>query len=176
MNDTIVPMRSAKSRYHHVLSHLYVIGERWHRVAPGLPPSPRQKARLSGCSDYHLQPRFPAGEDSFQSACEECRDYILSEHKNYMEPAYLHSVESARQIGRRKTVQYKGQPQEIYLGDNAVFTIVSCEDSPEGRQVITAFRVIPKRHKGQEPTEGEFLEAAVDKFNDKTSILTGGEK
>ena len=164
--EAIGDLTGRASRFAHVIKHLYARDERWILAAPELPALPRQVAREAGCRALELN----ATRSSYHSACSSCQDHVLQDHDRHLRPAYRRALETALAADRWGSLNDPERVGEAFVGDNGVFVITRRRPHTGERNVATAYRVVPRGVHPDDATAEDFVNAAIRKLRDKTSL------
>lgn len=158
-----------KSRFDHVIKHLYEPKERWDLFVHSLPANPRENAVEHGCVRGSIMSACP----DWYAACTSCRKHVLDDNDQFYQPAYQNAIVTASEAGRNgycKDSEERGG--EAFVGSNGVFVIVRTSRA-NGRYVATAYRIVPKGVRHRAVTNQDFYYEAFKKLRDKTSYVTG---
>lgn len=173
-SNEVLPIAAPESRFSHVIKHLHSARERWDMIVEDLPIDLLMEAERAGCDRDEMRHKV-AG---YFSVCDGCRAHILQDHDRYYEPAYLHAVESGGNCG--SVGQAPAVPDAIFIvGQNGVYTVLkptrSSGPGPRLKQlsVVTAYRIRPRVPSGCNLVAQDFLDAALDKLQDKTDWKLG---
>lgn len=167
--NKVLPIVEIPSRFRHVIKHLYDVRERWDMTIHGFRPDFWVGAMRSGCDRGALL-KMHTG---YYDVCVSCQTHVLKDHDLYYEPAYEHAVKSGRHNGwNAKPMDAAGG--EVVVGQNGVYTVLkptrSSGPGPRQKQlsVVTAYRIRPRVPSGCVLVAQDFLDAALDKLQDKT--------
>ncbi len=159
----VAPILEERSRFQHVVKHLYRKAERWYQVVPALGRDAFERAWAAGCPRALLDRRYPDPDDAPPA----CKAHVLVDHDEHLAPAYLRAVSTADKAGDFARLDRTGWG---FVGERGVFVIVRETGRERRPEVKTAYRVVPRR--GRRPED--FRKAALRKLRDKSSIRSGG--
>lgn len=162
------PLQGERSRFQHVVKHLYRPSERWEQVAEHGGRQAREAAWDSGCSPTAVDRPYPDPDNCAPG----CAKHVLRDHDRHLRPAYVRAIETgvrADRFGGLPAEKGRG-PGWLVVGDQGVSVVVRLVKRSYA-EVKTAYRVVP-RGRGRRPED--FRYAAVRKLRDKSSY-TGGE-
>ncbi|MES2639721.1 MAG: hypothetical protein V4850_09565 [Myxococcota bacterium] len=157
-----------RSRYSHVVKHLYARVERWDLAVPELARELRGRAGLAGCTPANLGHgwRWP-------SVCQDCREHVLGDHARHYLPAAIDAVRTGALAGNHREVETAQGRRELFVGDNAVQVLLRTPAADGSQAFLTALRDPPS---GRNPTNEDFYRRAVRKMRDKASLGSGGTR
>jgi hypothetical protein len=163
----VLPMRDERSRFQHVVKHLYQPRERWEQVVTCGGARARAEAWAAGCAPAVLDRRHPDPADCAPA----CVQHVLDDHDRHLQPAYLAAIESGVAAARvRALPKAPGRGLGwLIVGDLGVSVVVRLVRRRDA-EVKTAYRVVP-RGRGRRPED--FRYAAVLKLRDKSSYKGG---
>ena len=163
----VLSMSIERTKFAHVLRHLYRDEERWDQIVPGLGDA-LGRAREAGCALGVLRALHP---DCYV-ASESCRLHVERDHDQVLAPAYSDEMQSAESAGRLGRL-IAGKRGWAFVGDGGVFVVVREVGADCRPEVKTAYRVVPRSATSQLPQD--FFKAAVRKLRDKSSWNGGGK-
>jgi hypothetical protein len=163
-----------QNRFYKVLNHLLNRKECWYLVCPGLSPHPRDEARRAGCPASCLQERV----HQFERTPEACRKHLLGAHDLHLEPAYRRALDSADRRRALDPALQRGclafaagdTKAAVAVGDEGVFVVLRRSPDSGRWRVATAYRPKLKPEDGPPRTNKAFFNAALRKWDDKTTL------
>ena len=162
------PMQNPASRFRHVVIHLYEARERWDLVCGPDARTLRANA-VEICGEATLAGR--TDNELYHRACDRCRAHVLADETTYYAPAYKDAI---RHRVAEAPVQDRGEgPGTSCVGANGVFVIIRDRYRDERPVVTTAYRVVPRGGR-ENPSNEEFVSAAVRKVNRQSSVAMEG--
>ena len=156
-----------RTKFAHVLRHLYRRKERWNQMVPGLGDA-FGRARDAGCALGVLRATHP---DCY-IASESCRLHVKQDHDEIFAPTYMDELASAESAGRFGKL-FDGPRGWAFVGDSGVFVVVREVGAQRCPQVKTAYRVVPWSSKSRRAED--YFKEAVRKLRDKSSWHGGGK-
>jgi hypothetical protein len=162
----VLPLRRGWPRQKHVLKHLYRRNQRWDFIVKELPPALRERALQAGCEPID---RVQGGSKQWERLCKSCEDLVQADHDAYYKPAYMDSLRTALELGRARALP-SSVGRYAYVGTNGVLVIATGGSDGLPPRVVSAYR--RSLGDGEQRRPEEFVDAAVRRWRDKTSLMT----
>jgi len=160
-NAPVHPMSPDRSRFQHVIKHLYRPAEHWEQVVDGGGAVARERALQAGCPRWLLNQRLADTE----AASSGCRQQVLQDYDRLLHPACETALEEGRDSGRWGRLPEGGAPGWLVVGAGGVVVVLRSVDRQTRLEMKSAWRPIPRQGRSR----ADFFKEAVRKLKDRTS-------